>query len=122
MLLETLRALEVELHRAKVRSSRSALESLLHPSFREFGRSGAAYTREEILTQVSQASDQPTIWSQDFRLELLSERLALLTYRSAHVAATGELERRHANRSSLWQQLGGRWKMRFHQGTPTEAF
>ena len=121
MLLETLRELEVDLHRAEVRCSREALASALHPSFREFGRSGAEYTREEILSQVSQSAVQPVIWSQEFRLELLSEGLALLTYRSAHVGASGELER-HTNRSSIWQQVEGQWKMRFHQGTPTAAF
>jgi hypothetical protein len=97
------------------------MAELIHPEFREFGRSGAQYTREEILAHVSQVSVQPVIWSQEFEAQLLGAGLALLTYRSAHVAENGELGR-HTNRSSLWQQVEGHWKMRFHQGTPTSGF
>lgn len=121
MLLETIKELEVSLHDPKVRRSVARLEALLHPSFREFGRSGAVYSREELLTHVSSEGQQPKIWAQDFALELSSEGLALLTYRSAHVGEQGELHR-HTNRASLWQLTESGWKIRFHQGTPTQAF
>ena len=77
MLLETLRELEVALHRAEVRCSPAQMVELLRPQFREFGRSGARYTLEETLAHVSQISSQPVIWSQEFELELLGEGLAL---------------------------------------------
>ncbi len=64
---------------------------------------------------------QRKIWSQNYRLEQLTADLALLTYRSAYVTASGVVER-HALRASLWQLTGAGWQMRFHQGTPTEAF
>jgi hypothetical protein len=51
----------------------------------------------------------------------LDENFALLTYKSAHVDANGELSR-HTLRSSLWQKMESRWQMRFHQATPTDAF
>jgi hypothetical protein len=121
VLLETLKELEVLLHEPEVRSSAERMGQLLHSSFREFGRSGATYTREAILAHVSSAGEQPEIWAQDFQLEVFSEDLALLTYRSAHVAEDGELQR-HTNRSSLWQLTEGGWKMRFHQGTATQPF
>ena len=120
-LLETLKQLEVLLHDPEVRGSVERLAAVLHPSFKEFGRSGAKYTREEILAHVSSQRQQPVIWAQEFEVEVLSEGLALLSYRSAHVSESGALHR-HTNRASLWQLSEGGWKMRFHQGTPTQAF
>jgi hypothetical protein len=121
VLLETLKKLEISLHDSEVRSNPEKLAALLHPSFREFGRSGAHYSHEEIVSRVSGQEEQPVIWSQDFEVEPLSENLALLIYRSAHVNEHGQLER-HTNRSSLWQQTEDGWKMRFHQGTATSRF
>lgn len=121
MPLETLKALEVLLHDPEVRNSAERMGQVLHSSFREFGRSGATYTRDAILARVSCAAQQPPIWAQDFQLEVLSEGLALLTYRSGHIAENGELQR-HTNRASLWQLTEGGWKMRFHQGTATQPF
>jgi hypothetical protein len=59
--------------------------------------------------------------SQDFEHEQLAAGLALLTYRSAHVKAGGAIER-HTLRASLWELTEIGWQLRFHQGTPTEAF
>jgi hypothetical protein len=104
-LLETLRALEVALHQPSVRRDRGQLERLLHPNFREFGRSGRAYDRAEMLELLAGSPQEPQpakIWSQDFALHLLPEASALLTYRSANVSADGTLER-YTNRSSVWQ-------------------
>jgi hypothetical protein len=120
-LLDTLRTLEVELHQPEVRSDRRRLDRLLHERFREFGRSGRAYTKAEILSEFSHEQQTYEVWSQDFKLEPLSECLALLTYRSAHISIDGELEQ-HTNRASLWQLTERGWQMLFHQGTPTDAF
>jgi hypothetical protein len=98
-LLETLRALEVALHQPSVRRDRGQLDRLLHPNFREFGRSGHTYDRAEMLVELPQEQQPAKIWSQDFTLQLLAEGSVLLTYRSANVIADGTLER-HANRSS----------------------
>ena len=119
-LLETLRALEVALHQPAIRSDPPALGGLLHPGFREFGRSGASYTRAEVLAEFS-GNAPYLIWAQDFALDELAPDIALLTYRSAHVAPDGSLEA-HALRSSIWQRTADGWKMRFHQGTPAAAF
>jgi hypothetical protein len=121
VLLDTLKALETSLHDPEVRRSAERLGALLHPAFRELGRSGREYTREEVLAEFSGGAPEFVIWAQDFSLEVLSESLALLTYRSAHVADGGALER-HTLRASLWQRTEEGWKMRFHQGTPTAAF
>jgi hypothetical protein len=120
-LLEILRKLEIELHQPRVRNDRQALAALLHANFREFGSSGATYTRDEILSEFSDQSQAYEVWSQDYQLELLTPECALLTYRSAHVDQQGRLDR-HTNRASLWQLTEGKWTMRFHQGTSTTTF
>jgi len=120
-LLEMLRALEVALHQPSVRRDRGQLERLLHPNFREFGRSGRAYDRAEMLAELPQEQQPARIWSQDFALQPLADTSALLTYRSASVTADGTLER-HTNRASVWQLTSEGWRMIFHQGTATAPF
>ena len=117
----TLKQLEIELHQPEVRADRKKLEALLHDAFRECGRSGRLYTREEILEDLCGEIASPLIWSQDFSATELSDDIVLLTYKSAHIESDGALTS-HAFRSSLWQLTGGGWKMRFHQGTDIEAF
>jgi hypothetical protein len=120
-LLETLRSLEVALHRPEVRSNRNELDRLLHPEFREFGRSGLIYERADVLTEFADRPQAYEVWAQDFRVLPLSDVLALLTYKSAHITHEGELDH-YTNRSSLWQLTDTGWRLLFHQGTPTEAF
>jgi hypothetical protein len=120
-LLQHLRELEVALHQPKVRGDRTRLKELLHDSFSEFGRSGCSYSRADILELLSHEVPQGTIWSQDFTLAEIAEGIALLTYKSAYIDANGELAR-HTLRSSLWQRTTRGWQLRFHQGTPTDAF
>ena len=121
MLLETLRTLEVSLHDPGLRCRTDQVGSLLHPAFREFGLSGAVYSREQMLAHLAGDPGGPVIWSQDFELEVLSDVHALLTYRSAHMSEDGELHR-HAIRTSIWERSQGQWQLRFHQGTPAAAF
>lgn len=120
-LLEQLRDLEVALHQPSIRRDRAMLERLLHPHFREFGRSGRSYVRADVLATLPSEQEATVVWSQGFEIELIGDDAALLTYRSAHVAAGGKLEQ-HSNRSSLWVRAGIAWQMLFHQGTPTEPF
>jgi hypothetical protein len=120
-LLETLRKLEVATHQPNVRADHHRLGQLLHPNFFEVGRSGAVYSRAGVLAEFSNQPQPYRVWSQDFHLELLTERLALLTYRSAHIADDGALER-HTLRASLWQSTEQGWQLRFHQGTPMAEF
>ena len=89
-LLATLRDLEVALHQPDVRSDRVKLGDLLHLQFREFGRSGAEYARENVLVEFESSPPSYDVWSQDFRVDELAPGVALLTYRSAHLCAVGE--------------------------------
>ena len=120
-LLHTLRQLEVETHQSQVRADPVRLGELLHPDFFEIGRSGRSYSRSEVLAEFARQPPHYEVWSQDFRVESISDHLALLTYRSAHVVEGKTLER-HTLRASLWQRREQGWCLRFHQGTPTTCF
>lgn len=119
-LLSQLRALEVALHQPVIGADATRLEQLLHPRFREFGRSGGEHSRDEVLAHLVARPPTGNTRSGDYRLDKLSDRLALLTYRSAHVTADGTLER-HSLRASLWEMTEAGWQLRFHQGTPTDS-
>src|SRR6185369_17193646 len=94
--------LECELHDPSVRCNRSRLAVLLHPEFVEFGRSGRSYTFSQIVEHLEASAPAPAaIHAQDFKVCLLREEVALVTYKSAHIDAEGKLER-HTLRSSLW--------------------
>ena len=120
-LVSTLRLLECELHDPQVRANRQRLSEVLHPEFHEFGRSGATYNRAQIFELLGGEVSPVQVHSQNFVVHQLALDVCLLTYQSAHVAASGSLER-HTNRSSVWKFDSGRWQMVFHQGTPTNAF
>lgn len=119
-LLAVLRALEVETYQACVRGNGARLRELLHPRFREFGRSGRIYTREDTLASFADQPQAYEVLSQDFQAEEVAAGLALLTYRSAEVSADGTIGR-YTLRASLWELTGSGWQLRFHQGTPTDT-
>ena len=77
------------------------METLLHPDFVEFGRSGTRYTRAGILKEFGPNTSPAAIHSSHFDLVVLAQGVALLTYVSAHLDAGGN-PHRHALRSSLW--------------------
>jgi hypothetical protein len=120
-LLSILTALECELHEPRVRQDRARLEELLHPGFSEFGRSGNAYTKSEIIALLLSEQEAILVHAQDFHVQPLAEGVALLTYKSAHVTSGGGLERQSL-RSSVWKLGASGWQILFHQGTPTTGF
>lgn len=120
LLLNELQALEVELHHPGARCSRARLEQLLHPDFHEVGRSGRAYDRETVVGYLASLEAHPSVASDGFAVVRLGAEVALLTYRSAHVAPGGALAQ-HTLRSSVWVRSAGGWQLRYHQGTPAAA-
>jgi len=119
--LETLRHLEQRLHTTDVRKDIAQLERLLHKDFVEFGRSGKVYSRASILKLLLQEAPVSLIWSQDYVVQELENKTALLTYKSAKLEPDGSLSR-FSLRSSLWQLGDEGWQLRFHQGTATVPF
>ena len=63
------------------------METLLHPDFVEFGRSGARYTRADILKRIRPRlrASRPSIPGILAAWLSWRKRVALLTYTSAHI-------------------------------------
>jgi hypothetical protein len=119
-LLPLICSLERELHESSVRHNADRLNELLHPEFKEFGRSGRSYTKAEMLSCLLAESVGIKIRSDEFVLRILGSKFVLLTYKSAQVGESGALECQ-ALRSSIWQLESDRWQLIFHQGTPTSS-
>ena len=118
-LADHLLSLEAALQTREVRSSETKLRELLAPEFREFGRSGLAYTFDDIVSRLIAETGPNNTEIADFDVSLLSETMALATYRGIRIKDDGR--RLFTNRSSIWRlDADGRWRMVFHQGTPTE--
>ncbi|MDQ0679958.1 ribonuclease HI [Arthrobacter pascens] len=103
-------ALERELLGPDVRGDIGRTGVLLHPDFMEIGSSGRVWTRDAMMMALEEDPGERT------ELEVLgADRIGtsavLLTYRSYSRSGT-------TLRSSLWVLDGGRWRLRFHQGTP----
>jgi len=120
-LLSVLRTLERELQSPGTRRDANRLNQLLHPNFREFGRSGNVYARTKLIGLLTNEEHALEIHAEDFRVQSLAEGVALLTYKSAYVSPDGPLER-HSLRSSVWLHAVSGWQLGFHQGTPTKPF
>jgi hypothetical protein len=119
-LLEALGSLEKELHKGETRRNRKRMETLLHPDFVEFGRSGIRYSPADVLEASGPNSALPAIHSEHLQMIHLAEGIVLLTYVSSHLDSDGNTTRRTL-RSSIWVLTETGWQLRFHQGTPTSA-
>lgn len=107
--------LETRLHRQNVRADAAALRELIAEDFFEFGVSGTVWTREAVIEALRDESFSPREVT-DFRLTMLGDDVALVTYRG-HRFATPERPASDSLRSSIWRRWDGRWQMQFHQGT-----
>lgn len=105
--LAAVTALERRLHEPAVRADRAALDELLHPSFAEIGASGRRWTRPQMIEELSSHPQLDPIDMTDVEIDELADGVALITYATAT-----------AQRSSLWVRHDGRWRIRYHQGTP----
>ena len=121
LLLQQLVALEVELHKPSARRDAARLDALLHDDFVEFGRSGSASTKADVLSRLPAEAQRATVFADRFALRRLADDVALLTYRSAHRLADSTLDR-FSMRASVWQRTGLGWQMSYHQGTPTVPY
>ena len=100
--------------------SLESVSDLLDDEFVEFGRSGAVYTKADTVAALI-AGDEAAGWAADLvdlATRFLSADLALVTYVSFRRCDDGRTDRRSL-RSSVWRRRDGRWRMVFHQGTPT---
>ncbi len=111
-----LQRLERTLLDPDVRHDRSRVEELLSADFLEFGSSGRVWTREETLQLLATESFIAPVM-EDFTCRMLSDDVALVTYRSVRRTSDGAVQA-EALRSSIWIRSGAKWKVAFHQGTP----
>ena len=102
----------VDLERAllsdAVRADPDAVAALLDPAWTEFGASGRRWSRAEMLAVIAPVGD-PDL--EVLSVEELAPDVVLLLWRSLTDAGS-------SLRSSVWVRSGGRWRQRFHQGTP----
>lgn len=113
-LLSQLMQLEQEMHLTSTRKNKIRMEALLDPEFKEIGRSGQTYSRQEILEEFDNENELPIILVSDAAVTILHEELVLLTYKSRHDSIDNP---RPTLRSSLWRMRGSQWQICFHQGT-----
>ena len=105
----TLLAQELRLLDPAVRRNRAEVAALLAPEFREVGRGGRSYSKEDILDRL--AAEAPSVVAiEHFAVQLLGPEAALATYTSVHGSS-------RAYRSSVWVWREGRWLLVYHQGT-----
>lgn len=110
--LELVVAQERRLLDPACRASTDCLLELLHPDFREHGTSGRVWSLPEVLVELP-ADPSFDGSALDFEATRLAPDVILLTFRTVTTERT-------SLRSSLWLRgADGRWRMRFHQGTPT---
>lgn len=110
--------LEKSLWVTSTRFSKTYMGKILDDDFFEFGRSGRIYSRAQVI----ESTDNPEeILVQfplgDFQVKKINNDVLLVTYISTVVYETTEV----SNRSSIWCKYGDEWRIKFHQGTPTES-
>ncbi|HZD49036.1 MAG TPA: nuclear transport factor 2 family protein [Silvibacterium sp.] len=116
---ETLRRCEEKLFESSVRKNAEIVASMLADEFQEFGSSGQVYSKDQIIAELQSESPR-SITMQGFRAQLLSNEIALVTYRSRrieHDGAAAESPTAEFLRSSIWVLRDNQWKVLFHQGT-----
>jgi hypothetical protein len=112
-----LRHLEELLLQPDVRASAERLSALLADEFVEFGSSGRAFNKKQIIQALRSETPSKRSLSR-FASTMLSENIALVTYRVTRGSRAGKPVR--TLRSSIWRRSHGRWQMIFHQGTITK--
>lgn len=113
---QLLTELERSLHRLETRQDRNQLEQLLHPRFKEIGRSGKWYDRQQVIDALAGSNDFTEIQADNFNFLPIGSHSVLLTYKSAHLNKQGQLTA-NTRRSSLWTKSSAGWQLLFHQGT-----
>ena len=109
--LDEVVALERALLSAEVRSDPDAVAALLDPAWTEHGASGRSWSRAEMLDSIAPLAGADL---EVLSVEPLAPDVVLLLWRSRTDVGS-------ALRSSVWVRSEGRWRQRFHQGTPEGA-
>ena len=112
--LDIVRDCERALLTGAFRGDRLSAGLLLHPEYREFGKSGRVWDKKSVLDLMEDTSELVQIRAENVETVPLGDDVVLVTYDSVTPQA-------RAHRSSVWVRESGRWQVRFHQGTPVPA-
>ena len=112
-----IRTAELELLAPSTRGDAERLRRLLHPEFREIGRSGQRWTREDMISSLGAEDQRPAPETDEWEFSALAAHLVLVTYR-IHTGTTANPGHRHSRHTSVWDTSSGQPRLRFHQGTP----
>jgi hypothetical protein len=96
------------------------LLELLAADFIEISSSGNRVELDKILA-ILPAEEGWSIVTKDYECHPLSDGIVRLTYR-AFVQHSATDPGVYSIRTSLWKNVGGKWKMEFHQATKTAPF
>ncbi len=112
--------LEMELLKPEIRRSSEEISKLLSKEFFEICSSGRIwyYNANDV---IDQGDDKLLVnWEiQNFQVKMLAKDVVLTTYKAIRSSKKGE-DVKQSLRSSLWKNTNGKWKIVFHQGTPTD--
>jgi hypothetical protein len=113
----TIATLELALARRDETAIPGGYDAVLDPGFLEIGASGRTWDRYETLAALRRAARSDAIGIEDFDLEAVAPDVFLARYDTVIVdPARGRALR--TRRSSIWLLQDGRFRIRFHQGTP----
>ena len=114
-MLELLLKLEMSLWINETRFNGEYLDKVLHPEFKEFGRSGKTYNKIDIIS--SKEEDIKALFPfEKLEVKQLDKTAFLITYVSV-IKDNDKLIK--SNRSSIWVGETS-FQMIFHQGTAIE--
>lgn len=97
------------LHLKKENRKHNKVQDILHPDFKEIGKSGKVYNKHDI-SHSKLDTDKYII--KDFEAQTLAKGCILCTYTLFNVSRNTITKR-----SSIWKYYEGDWKLLFHQGT-----
>ncbi|MEO1081173.1 MAG: DUF4440 domain-containing protein [Pseudomonadota bacterium] len=107
--LQRVEALEMELLDPAARKSSARLRELIADDFEEFGKSGSAFSKGDIVRALlTENYSQPEV--SELRSRKLAPDVVLVKYVTVNAGAT-------AHRSSIWVRTAGAWQITHHQGT-----
>ena len=106
---DEIKSLELELVNPETRKNVARLSELISDDFEEFGSSGKAYRKQDVLNSLP-LSEPVSYELSCFTFRELSNHCILVKY-SSIVSGV------HARRSSIWVKQEGQWKMLHHQST-----
>jgi hypothetical protein len=114
---KTLFELEAELQKPDVRKSIEKLNGLISDEFREITSLGTVKNKQDCFVSLPAAPEIKFVMT-DFSVRELAPNLMQTFFKTEKTEInTGKVS--HSIRNSIWINENGKWKMIFHQGTPT---